>query len=206
MKRLYHMLALLAMVNLFAVGGFIGYLFASGRLNAERVEQVAMVLRGEFPETEVAATQPAESEVMPEASQAEIARLQDKKEYYELLAERHKREMDDRMVLGKFVHLEVTRDLDELERQKKLLAEQKRALEEQSAQAGFEKELELFGKMDATMAKDLLRNRKDADVVRLLSHMDVNRAKKIIDACKKKEDDKLWIGRIVEQIPKLDQD
>ena len=95
MKRLYHLLALLAFINLFAVAGLVGYLFSSGKLNAERMDQIATVLRGEFPKPEVATSRPAESEVRPEASHAEIARLRTKKEYYALLADRHLREMAD---------------------------------------------------------------------------------------------------------------
>ena len=54
LKRFYHLLALLAMINLFAVVGLVAYLFTSGRLNAQRIDQIAVVLRGEFP-----ASQPA---------------------------------------------------------------------------------------------------------------------------------------------------
>jgi len=206
MKRLYHMLALLALVNLFAVAGLIGFLFATGRLNAERVEQIAIVLRGEFPEPEVAVTAAAEPEAPPEASQAEIARLRAKQEYYGLLAERHKREIEDRRSLAQATQVETMRLLEEIEEKRKAFKAERTETLEEERQAGFEKELELFAKMDPGMAKDLLKARKDADVVRLLSEMDVNRAKKIIDTCKKKEEDKVWIVRIVEQLPELEQD
>lgn len=206
MKRLYHMLALLAFINLFAVVGLVGYLLASGRLSAKRMDQIAQVLRGEWPEAQAPATQPAAPPAPPEASRAEIARIQAQKEFYELVADRHKREMEDRMALNQSIRLQVTRDLEELEKQAELFKREKQSFLAETEQLGFEKELELFSRMDPALARDLLAGRKDADVVRLLSRMDTNRAKKIIDACKKKEADKAWIGRIVEQIPKLDLD
>ena len=65
MKRLYHMIAMLALINLFALAGFLGYLFSSGRLSRERVEEIAMVLRGEFPKESAAANQPASDQPPP---------------------------------------------------------------------------------------------------------------------------------------------
>jgi hypothetical protein len=208
MKRLYHMLALLALVNLFAIGGLVGYLFASGRLDGGRVEQIAAVLRGEWPETEVATTQPAAPLPPPEASRTEIARIQAQKEFYQLVAERHKREVEDRRNLNEAIRLSVVRDLEALDAEKERFKKEKEAFLAETVEAGFEKELELFSKMSPDLARDLLQSstRKDADVVRLLTNMDINRAKKIVDSCKKKEADKAWIARIVEQIPKLEVD
>jgi hypothetical protein len=204
MKRLYHLLALLAFANLFAVAGLVTYLLSSGRLNAERADQIAKVLRGEWPEAQAPASQPAPPPAPPEASRAEIARVQAQKEFHELIADRHKREMEDRLGLNQSIRLQVMRDLEQLETRREDFKKEKELFLQETAQLGFEKELELFSKMDPVLAKDLLASRKDADVVQLLSRMDTNRAKKIIDACKKSQADKTWIGRIVEQIPKLD--
>ena len=43
-KKLFHGVAMLALINLFAVVGMVGYLFASGRLNEERINQIGKVL------------------------------------------------------------------------------------------------------------------------------------------------------------------
>ncbi len=202
MKRLYHTLALLALVNLFAVGGLVGFLFASGRLNAERLEQMAVVLRGEFPETEVAASQPAGPEAPPEASGAEIARLQAKKEYYELLAQRHKREIEDRQALGREIQLETMRLLEKIEEKERTFKQEQKEMLNESRQLGFERQLEILSKIDPKMAKEQLKNHtKEADTVQLLMQMDANRVSKIVNACDS-EDEKLWIGRILNQLGK----
>src|SRR5690606_24372804 len=107
----------MALVNLFALAGFVGFLFATGRLNAERMDQIAVVLRGEFPQPVVPATQPATqpAEPPPQPSRAEIARPQAKQEYYRLVSERSRREMEQRRALNQQIRLDVTRQLEEIE-------------------------------------------------------------------------------------------
>ncbi len=206
MKRLYHALALLAIVNLLAIAGMIGFLVATGRVDAERAEQIAMVLRGEFPEppadaaaTQPAATRPAERQ----RSAQEIAQTQARRQFYELLAERHQREMEDRRKLNEELRLDVVRELEQIDEARKQLKEQRKQLSAESGEAGFALELEVISKVDPAQAKDLLKGRfKDPDVVRLLMQMDANRVSKIVDACKT-QDELDWIGRILNQIGKL---
>ena len=57
----YRTIATLALLNFLALGGGIGYLVASGRLDAERARLVAEVLRGEDEEAETAPSEPAET-------------------------------------------------------------------------------------------------------------------------------------------------
>ena len=194
------MLVLLGLVNLFALAGFVGYLFASGRLNAERVEQIAMVLRGEFPETEVATSQPADAEPPPEASEAEIARIRANREYYELLADRHKREIEDRRGLGQQIRSETLVLLKEIERREDAFKKEQAKMLEESQQLGFARQLEVLSKIDPKKAKNLLKEHtKEPDAVQLLMQMDANRVSKIVNACDQ-EDEKVWIGRILNQI------
>jgi len=204
LKRFYHLLALLAMINLFAVAGLIGYLFASGRLNAERVEQMAVVLRGEFLASQpaAAATQPAERDEKPQGSGEEIAEHREKKELLALQDSRRVRELRDRDLLDKRIQLETRQLLEKLERKENELRQQKQVLEKEGEQAGFERQLDLLSKTEPKLAMQLLKNQiKEPDAVQLLMKMDENRVKAIINACKK-EDDKAWIGRILNQIGK----
>jgi hypothetical protein len=202
MRRIYHILALIGLINLFAVCGLVGYLFVSGKLNAERVDQIGVVLRGQFP-TSQPASQPAEATARPEPSKAEIARMSAQREYFELVAKRHEREMEDRRSLNQAIQLEVERKLEEIEKKKLEFEEQQKKTLEQSQQDGFARMLEMYSSMDPNKAKDLLKNHnKDADVVQLLMQMDPTRAKKIVNACKD-PDELAWIGRILNQINKV---
>ncbi len=204
MKRFYHILALLALVNLFAFGGLVSYLFASGRLDRERIDQIGVVLRGQFP-TSQPTTQPAEA-LRPEPSRAEIARNQAQRELYELMAQRHERELDDRRALNQSIQINVERRLEDIEKRKAEFDEQQKKLAQQREQDGFTKMLEMYSGMDPNTAKDLLKNQnKEADAVQLLTRMDPNRAKKVINACKT-QDEKLWIGRILTQINRMNKE
>lgn len=206
LKKLYHGVALIALVNLFAVGGLVGYLLATGRLNTERVDQIGRVLRGEFPKKEeVASTQPAATQPVPQQSRAEIADLQAKRELYRLVSERLENEVTQRQALNDSVQLEVLRRLEEIEKKNQRFEEQKKEFRKQSEQEGFAQALEMYSAMDPKLAKDLLKTKeKDADVVQLLMQMDPNRRAKIVNACKSSAD-RVWIRRILDQIQLKDK-
>jgi flagellar motility protein MotE (MotC chaperone) len=200
MSRIYHFLALIALINLFAIAGLVGYLFASGRLSTERVDQIAKVMRGEFPASQPASSQPASAPAPAEPSRAEIERVRVQREYYELVSERHLRELEDRERLNQTIQLDVSRKLEEIEKEKAMLAQQRRQIVQQGEQGGFAQMVELYSGMEPAKAKDLLKNHtKEADAAAVLSKMDENRAKKIFNACKT-ADEMLWLGRILGQI------
>ena len=203
LKRFYHLLALLAMINLFAVGGLVAYLFTSGRLNAQRVEQIAVVLRGEFPTSQpaVASTQPARQEENAQGSGAELVRQQEQKELLELTRGRREREIRDRDVLDQRIQLETRQLLEKLEKKEKDLQKAKQVLSTEGEEAGFEKQITLLSKAEPKLALQLLKAQKEPDAVQLLMKMDENRVKGIINACKT-EDDRTWVGRILNQIGK----
>lgn len=204
MKRVYHILALMALIFTFAAAGLAGFMFATGRLNAERIDQMALVLRGEFPKPAVAASQPASQPAPPpQPSRAEIARIQAQKEYYELITERARRELEQRRALNQQIQLDVTRQLEEMESGRKSAEQQKQATAQQANLGGFEKELEWFGSIDPKKAKELLIQRKDADAVAILVRLDSIKIKKIVDSCKSAEE-MAWIGRILNQIHNMD--
>jgi hypothetical protein len=211
MKRLYHILCLMALIGVFTLGGFIGFLFATGRLNAQRIDQIAMVLRGESPQQAVAASRPATQPTppAPQPSRAEIARLQAQKEYFELAGERLKAEAEQRRMLNERIRLDLTRQLEENQtRRQETPEEKKRPLARPAnpeEETGLDKELEIFGSMDPKLARDLLMKRKEPDAIQLLMRLEPVRVKKIVDACKT-EDERNWIGRILNQIHNMDSE
>ena len=203
MRRLYHMIALLALINLFAIGGLVGFLFATGRLNAERVHQVAMVLRGERPQADVPTTQPVQPESPAQRSREEIARIQAQKEYYTLIAGRYQRELEDRRALNQGIQHDVLLKLEQIEAKQKAFHQDRQKVLAQTQQDGFQQVLDMYSSMTPKLARDLIRSgMKDPDAVRLLMAMDENARKNIINACKTDEE-RLWIGRILNQIQKL---
>ncbi len=204
-KRLYHGLALVALINLFALIGFVGFLVASGRLDEERAQLIADVLRGEGREAEPAPVEPGDSPSVPQPSRAEIAETQAKKEFFRLIGERLESEIRQRQELNDSVQLEVLRRLEEIDRKNQRFVQERQAFQEQSQQEGFQQVLDMYSQMEPELAKDLLRGTtKDADVVRILMEMDPNRRRNIINACQD-EADRLWIRRILDQVQKIDE-
>jgi hypothetical protein len=203
MKRIYHLIAMLALIHLFALCGFVGYLFSTGRLDRERIEQIAVVLRGEFPKAEPEALTPA-AEPPPIRSAEEIARSQERQRFYEMLSDRHQREMEDRRSLILQIKMGVDRELEQVEAREKRLREEQAALRQESEMEGFEKQLEFFSRTDPKQAKELLMKppMKDADVVQLFMKMEANRVSKIINACKTQAE-LVWIRRILNQVGQM---
>lgn len=199
-KKLYHGLSLLAMIVLFAMGGLVTYLFASGRLDHERVNRIGLVLRGEYPATQPSASQPTTQEAHTRRSGEEIAAIQVKHELAQFENDRLKQEMAQRQALGESIELRVLRRLEEIQRRSEAFEKQKKTLEQQGELAGFNQVLEMYSAMEPKLAKDLLKTKeKEADVVHLFSKMDPGPRKKIINTCKTAEE-KLWIRRILDQI------
>lgn len=206
LKRLFNMLVLVALVNLFSLIGFVGYLFATGRLDKDRINQVAMVLRGEFDEEDSPTTQPSgEQETAPIRSAAEIAQANERSHYGELLSERYLRQVEDRRRLSEDTRIEVDRLLEEIGRREKRVQKQLEAIRQENELTGFQKQLDVFARLDPTQAKDLMmKEMKEADVVHLLMAMDENRVPKIINACRTDEE-LSWIGRILNQIGQMQE-
>ncbi|HOA72556.1 MAG TPA: hypothetical protein PL151_01685 [Phycisphaerae bacterium] len=202
LKRVWHAIAWLALANLFAVAGLVAYLFASGRLNGERMEQIAAVLRGEYPQVQVVATQPTAAPEKPQTSREELAQLEARKRLYTLISERHQRDIDDRNSLNQAIQMDVNRQLEQIEAQKQEFQKQKQQTEQQLEQSGFQQALDMFSEMDPKLAKDILITKKDADVAHLLVRMDSGKRKKIVNTCKTAQE-KEWMGRILTQIGRM---
>lgn len=201
-KTLVQLISVLAVAHLLVLAGLLGFLFGTDRLNAERIEQIASVLRGEFP-TEatadaIATTQPAEKE----QAETKLARAKEESDLIRRQFERQVRETQDRQHLVEAMMLEVTRRQESLSEEQTLFAEQQRKIREQRSQSGFRKELELLETSKPKMRRDLLRAKSEPDAVRLMMEMETRAGKQVINACKT-PDEKAWIGRILHQIETL---
>ena len=205
MKRLYQIISLIAVIQLLATSGLIGYMFATKRLTAERVDAIARVIRGETEAPEAPASRPAAEPGKPESATSQIARTRAQEEWLALMVERQGRELQDRARLNQTIQLDVMRRLEEIDRREKAFAEQQKKLQEEQSQDGFAREVELMTAIEATRARKLLMMRKEPDAVRLLMSMDAARAKKILDTCKTAEEME-WAGRILDQLHNLNNE
>lgn len=207
-RRLYRWLSYAALVQMLATVGLVGYLFASKKLSSQRLDQIAIVLRGEFPTSRPAQTQPAVVELPPQRSSEELARLESQRKMYELIADRQRRDIADRSALNQSIRLEVDRRMEDIERQSRQFQQQRRQLQVEAGQDGFAKMLDVFSRVSPKQSKDLLREAirggmKEADVVQVFVAMESDQRKKIVEACKTSEE-RAWITRILNQIRALD--
>jgi len=207
-RRLYHVLSVVAITHLLALGGLVGFLVFSGRLDGRRMGLIAQVLRGEIaggvsaasqPASQPAASQPA----IAEPAEAALARSAQQQERLQLLLARARRELQDQIELLRAVELDFDRKLAELQQQRQQLLALQNKLRQQRQDAGFAKMLEYFSSLQPKVAKSLLQKTKDADVVAILMALDANKGKKIIEACKTPEELE-WIRRILELIRNAD--
>ena len=203
-KTLISLVSALAIANLLALIGAVGFLFGTGRLDADRVEQITEIILGEDEEEaedvvlEIA--QPKEKE----QAQVKLARAREEGDLIRRLFERQERETRDRQRLVDAMMLDVTRRQEELAEEQELFDEQQRNLREERLQSGFRKELELLQTAKPKMRRDLLRAKNDADAVKLMMEMDTRAGKQVIDACKSPQE-KAWISRILYEIEMLNE-
>ncbi|NLX13315.1 MAG: hypothetical protein GXY44_06620 [Phycisphaerales bacterium] len=203
LKRFYHLVALLALINLFTLVGLVGFLFATGRLNAERVEQMAIVLRGEFP-TEEQEEAPTEVvvEPAPEPSRAEIVRMEDERRLLLHQLERSRRELDDRYNLNQQMVFNVAQALKDIEQREARLREERQAFEREHKTEGFAQVLQVLKNTQPKKSVELLmREWKPADVVEMFLALDTNTKADIVNACKTPEE-VAWVRRILVQMNK----
>lgn len=199
LKRVYDILGLISIINLLAIVGLVAFLTSSGKLNAERIRQVSEIFRDDSESEEVAASQPATEEQGPEASQRRIARDEVQEELLRRRDQRTRKELRDQERLVRTLMLNLVSEQEAVESREQALAESQRKLKNQQEDKGFKTTLAQLSSIKAEQAKTLLKEMKEVDVVRYLSEMEIDVAKKIIEKCKEPEELE-WIGRILEKI------
>ena len=202
-KVLYQVICLLAIANLVAIVGVVAFLYGTGRLDGERLEQIAAVLRGEdlaeAAATTPAATQPATQPLEKGTAETRLARAREEGDLAQRLLERRGRELEDRQQLADAMMLDIIRRQETLAEEQAALDEQQRKIREERLRSGFVKELELLAAVKPKVRKDLLAQKSDADVVRLMMEMDERAGKQVIEVCKTPEE-KAWMARILHRI------
>lgn len=205
MKRIFTALAVAAMFNLAALAVLAGYAGARHWITKDRVRRALAVLKGEektpMPTPMMAAAPGAKASSSPSGG-GSIEKLRRSEELDEITRtelDRRAREIQDGWRLLETRQLALVRDREALEQDKTRLAEAQRAKDEANGGSGLQKELEIVSGLKPKQAKALLKAKQDADVVALLKAMEQRKVQKIVGECKS-EEDRLWIGRVLEQL------
>ena len=189
LKKAYNLLALLAIVHLLTLGGGLGYLVATGKLDSVRAAELVEVFR------DIDEPEETPSEELPETPAASrgqsvesIERQQIEEEITWRSSLRHQAELDQRQSAIRLEMLSLERKREAFERYRKQIIEQQSARQDVDQSRGFKKELELFSQMKAKQAPGFLLAKKPEDAAHLLLEMPGRSAKKIVESAKTPEE------------------
>ena len=212
--KVYNALAIVAIANMLALGGFAGFLIIGGKLTPERAEAIASVLRGEM--DEAAAAEEGDVEGTDEGAAAgperrrsgeevRMAREHDRMRHLEI--ERARRDVEARQqLLDQSLHDLVTGQ-EEFTEERQAWTKERAKLTTEDQDRGFEQELEYVAGLAPKQAKEhliLVYNKHSADAVRLLMHMDVSRGKRILAQFKTPEELQI-MSQLLEQLRNQDE-
>ncbi len=201
MKRLFTVLALVSMINMAALAVLATLAWHRRYLEPERIRKVLALLTADEAQP---TTLPAQASEAPPASSGErIERNQEVEEIVRTELDRRKREIENgwKLLERQQIAFVQAQEAFEAERTRQREAAEARAKAE--ADSGYVKELDIISGLKAKEAKDLLRLKEDAAVVTMLMSMEPRTARKIVGACKK-DDERLWIGRILAKMHERD--
>ncbi|HMQ16282.1 MAG TPA: hypothetical protein PKC49_09935 [Phycisphaerae bacterium] len=216
MSSINSLVAAVSTATLLALAAFVGFLAATGRLNAERLELIAQVLRGELsgqpaeahdahaPAAAATATQPAHGQRSADELQAQ----RDHERAVRTSAERALRDVAAQRELLEQALGHLVREQERFEQSKAQWAQTREKLQQQDRDAGFEEELKLVSKLPPQQAKEhlvLTWKKSPADAVRLVKALSPSRSQRILEQLKT-PDELQVLHELLEQLRKLDID
>lgn len=211
LAKLFNAVAVLALAVVLAGGGFVGYLFGTGRLNPQRVERIVAVVRGELDELPEAgesaqtdAASGAEADVGPVTGRSsDEASARREREHFESLAiERGRADLLAQRRLLDQVMQQVVHEQEQLAEAKATLAKQQEQRTNALLDEGFRKELQYVSGLKPAQAKEhILRvwQRQKADAVRLFMRIEERQGKRILEQFRTPEELKTMTD-LLEQI------
>jgi hypothetical protein len=185
---LYDAVAMLAVLNFVALGSVMGYLTATGTLNSERVRKAVTAFRGN-----AVAVLPVQQAESPKSSvvDAPVRRpfSEEAADIMQREAERLKTEIDQRVALANSIMLKVKTEREAFRREQDAAAKQQEADRAKQLDEGFQKQLEILTSLAPKTALGHLLALNDPDKAALmLTAMDTDRVKKIVESAKRGED------------------
>jgi hypothetical protein len=207
LTKLYNLLSVLAIATLLAGGGFSAFLFGTGRLNADRVNQIGAVMRGELdqPPQSQPASQPASDEAPASghtrsAEETGSARQDDRLHAH--LLERATRDLEaQKRLVDQSLQYLLNEEEQFSHQQGQWTAEQKSNSAKTMDEAS-QKQLELFAGLQPQQAKDhivRLWSTKRSDALALVMQLDVGKTKRILAQMKTPEEQKI-LSELLEQL------
>jgi flagellar motility protein MotE (MotC chaperone) len=210
MKKLFFVLILTLALNFLALGGAVGYLFQSGRLNKDKISKVRELI---FPPPGSAATtQPSAAAAAPQPlnlsnlldkhsgsviEQVDFIRRTVDAQMLEL--DRRQRELADLKRQVDLANQKLAADRTALDKREKDLTDREQAAQKLQSDTGFQNSLALYNAMPAKQVKAIFMTLSESTVQDYLTAMDARTASKIIKEFKS-PDESVFIEKILERI------
>lgn len=211
--KLYNALALFSIATLLALGGFGAFLAGSGRVNGQRLETIAAVLRGELDDRAEEAAEPEAAEPAAEApataqnvrrqpSAEEVAAARQRDHLHRQALERALRDLQAQKRLLDQTLQHALSEEERLAEQRRAWQQEQQKLTQEVREAGTERELELLASLPPKQAKEhILRvwQKSRDDAVALIMQLDVSKAKRIFAQMKTPEEQNI-MSELLEQL------
>lgn len=199
MKRMFTVMAILAVLNLTLLAGLGGYAWRQGWLTPERVELAVAALRGETSEDETTDEEDTSGAARPVVSDDRFVRGEQTVRIRRAELSRREREIEHAWQYLESQQLAFLKEKESFDDFRKRTADEAAERDKRTGDDGWQRELKYYGTVKAKLAKQLLRGKPDADVVRVMLGLNARQGKKIIEQCKTAEE-REWIGRILSML------
>ena len=191
MKTLYNLLAIVAIANLLILGGLIGFLVVSGKLNTESASDIAAILRGEKPgDNATASLVHAQTTSAPSTRPSRMDQNPvDTMEIQLAMLDREKRSVEvDRFSRLKDAEMKLLQDREKLAREQAELKKQVKVERQKIEDEGFNTALAAYSQLSPKKVKEDFMKFDTDIVVRYLTNMSKRTAKKILEEFKTTEE------------------
>jgi len=198
-RRLWTAISIMAVLNLTALTAFTAHAWNQGWLQPERVQRAIAELRSA--REQVAPAPAVTNEVRKPTARAadRIRRNEEAAEKQRIELARREREIKDGWKLLEAQQLVLLRNREALEEKVRQFEANKEQAAKEKGDSGLQKELDIIAGITPKAAKELLKLKPDAEVARILLAVDNRKVNKIVKQCKTSEE-RLWIGRVLEQL------
>jgi len=189
LRRMYGVVALLAVINIGALVGLCGYGITSGALDAKKLAEIGRVLRGESATpakpTDSPAAAPADAPVQAVKSTGGV----ENDEQIEMVhreAERIRTELEQRLALSNSILLKVREEREAFRKEREEDATRARLVADSQKEEGFLRQVAIMESLSPKVAVEHLLSLGSVDEsARILGAMGTARAKKIVESAKK---------------------
>lgn len=192
-RKLLEILAVVAVLNLMALGGLAAYAVTSGAITVDKARYIVAIMNGEQPlpgdESDEDEDEVADDKVISIASVNPVAQTEMGKEMLRREADRIKAELDQRLALNNSILLRVTSERERFRQEQANAAKKRKSRTKQRRDEGFKKQLAIMESLSPKVASENLLAMEDLDdAVQMLLQMQTGKAKKIIESVKRTAD------------------